>query len=447
MIYPIMDANPNLLGCTLDLVNADTDALVSVFRSKVSAKVGTRVTNFITPLFHDLNEGGKRKTGCQFSAQRAKKEDVPVIHHEGGFEVKDCASVLPVISLPSNGSTAWADPYYGFTTPFFYTSATVVAWTLQSADILIGSGDEPIESHEWVGFNESLPDLVRLEHCVLRATLRASLYKLQTEVATLDALQGTPIFNEKFPSIGRKFDSYDRVQSFGKHHSIPINEWGENYHDFPHLENVTTDLHHDIQTQTGLPLNIETIAYVGALAAAQHWHRDFPCKVIPEVHHAFAVFFPLNYQLNGSQWIHGSSVGAISHLVALGTLHHLIAFHLILLCPVAPVAFFIRCCTHAPRITHLLLSSQVTVVQWPRLDLVQAPEAPDVAGSKVGHVAPAAEAFNGVGEEWFLPGPPTVFEATGFGNEVTLPEQAPSTTTHWCRSFKLKVRQGGVETV
>ena len=72
----------------------------------------------------------------------------------------------------------------------------------------------------------------------------------------------------------------------------------EDYHDFPHLENVTTDLHHDIQTQTGLPLNIEIVAYVGALGAAQHWHRDFPRKVIPEGHHAFAVFFPLNYQLN-----------------------------------------------------------------------------------------------------------------------------------------------------
>ena len=74
MIYPIMDANPNLLGCTLDLVNADTDALVSVFRSKVSAKVGTRVTDFINYLFQDLDEGGKRKTRCQFFAQRAKKD-------------------------------------------------------------------------------------------------------------------------------------------------------------------------------------------------------------------------------------------------------------------------------------------------------------------------------------------------------------------------------------
>ena len=201
MIYPIMDANPNLLGCTLDLVNADTDAMVSVFPSKVSAKVGTRVTNFITPLFQDLDEGGKRKTGCQFSAQRAKKEEVPSIHHERVFEVKDCASVLPVFFLPSNWSTAWADPYYGFTTPFFYTSATVFAWPLHSADPLIGSCDEPIESPEWVGFNESLPDLVRLEHSVLRATLSASLYNLQTEVGTLNPFQGTPIFNEKFPSI------------------------------------------------------------------------------------------------------------------------------------------------------------------------------------------------------------------------------------------------------
>ena len=134
---------------------------------------------------------------------------------------------------------------------------------------------------------------------------------------------------------------------------------------------------------------------------------------------------------------------AIRYLVALGTLHHLIAFHLILPCQVAPVAFFIRCCTHTPIFTHLLLSSQVTVVQWPRLDLVQAPEAPDVVGSKVGHVARAVEAFTGVGEEWFLPRPPAVFEATGFGNEVTLPGQAPTTKTHWCRSFKLKVPRGG----
>ena len=99
-----------------------------------------------------------------------------------------------------------------FTTLFFHPSATVFAWPLRSVDPLIGSGDASIECPEWVGFNESLPDLVRLEHCVLRATLSASLYKLQTEEATLDPLQGTPIFNEKLPSIGRKFDSYDRVQ-------------------------------------------------------------------------------------------------------------------------------------------------------------------------------------------------------------------------------------------
>ena len=62
-------------------------------------------------------------------------------------------------------------------------------------------------------------------------------------------------------------------------------------------------------------------------------------------------------------------------------------------------------------------------------------------------MAPAAESFAAVGEEWFLPGPPALFEAAGFGLEVTLPGQAPTTKTHWCRSFKLKVRQGGAETV
>ena len=42
-----------------------------------------------------------------------------MMHHEGVFQVKDGASVLPVFSLPSNQSTSWADPYYGFTTPVF----------------------------------------------------------------------------------------------------------------------------------------------------------------------------------------------------------------------------------------------------------------------------------------------------------------------------------------
>ena len=110
-----MDANPNVWGCALDLVNADTDALVSVFQSKVSAKVGTRVTNFITPLVQELDEGGKKKTGCQFSAQRAKKEEVPVIHHERVFEVKDCASVLPVFLFLQMGP--WPGPTHTMVSP------------------------------------------------------------------------------------------------------------------------------------------------------------------------------------------------------------------------------------------------------------------------------------------------------------------------------------------
>ena len=42
-----------------------------------------------------------------------------MIYHERVFDMKESAPVLPVFSLPSNGSTAWAGPYYGFNTPFF----------------------------------------------------------------------------------------------------------------------------------------------------------------------------------------------------------------------------------------------------------------------------------------------------------------------------------------
>ena len=56
-----------------------------------------------------------------------------------------------------------------------------------------------------------------MEHCVLRSPLGAQLFNLQSEVAKVDPLQGVPILNEKFPSIGRKFDSYHPVQFFGKH--------------------------------------------------------------------------------------------------------------------------------------------------------------------------------------------------------------------------------------
>ena len=139
MIYPNMDDNPNLLGCTLDFVGAGTGALCSVFHKKVSRKVGTRVTNFITPLSTELDGNGKRKVGCQFSSQRVKKDDVGVIHHERVFEVADRSSVSPVFFLPSNGSLGWADAYYAFATRFRFTASSAVCWPMHNADPLIGS--------------------------------------------------------------------------------------------------------------------------------------------------------------------------------------------------------------------------------------------------------------------------------------------------------------------
>ena len=79
IIYPIMERNPNLLSCTLDFVAADTEALHKVFLGKVSPKVGTRVSNFVTPISSEVDENGKRNVGCQFSSQSVKKGDVAVI--------------------------------------------------------------------------------------------------------------------------------------------------------------------------------------------------------------------------------------------------------------------------------------------------------------------------------------------------------------------------------
>ena len=139
--------------------------------------------------------------------------------------------------------------------------------------------------------------------------LPAIATSLEEDGASWAVIGASPDAHNWVLCVGHKTFFLHPMQFFGKHHSIPIHEWGEDSHDFPQLENFSTDLHHDIMTQTGLPLNIEIVAYVGELGSAQHWQRDFLRKVIPEGHHAFAVFFPLNYQLNGNQWIHGSFVG------------------------------------------------------------------------------------------------------------------------------------------
>ena len=90
----------------------------------------------------------------------------------------------------------------------------------------------------------------------------------------------------------------------------------------------------------------------------------------------------------------------------------------------------------------------MTIAQWRRLDLLQPPKAPN-AKSQIGRVAPAAQHFIGVGEDRIVLGAPALYEATGFGNEVSFLGPAPHTKTHWCRAFKVKIRRrgGGAETV
>ena len=79
----------------------------------------------------------------------------------------------------------------------------------------------------------------------------------------------------------------------------------------PKLEDVTADLYNTIVTQTGLPLQIEIVAYVGALGVAQYWHEDFPPKNCASGPPCFCCPPPppVNYPLHGNKWVHGSSAG------------------------------------------------------------------------------------------------------------------------------------------
>ena len=77
MIYPIMEENANLLGCTLELLNADTDALVSVFRSQVSPKVEHRSPTSSPPFSRTLMQMGKEKPGANVLFKGQKRMRSP----------------------------------------------------------------------------------------------------------------------------------------------------------------------------------------------------------------------------------------------------------------------------------------------------------------------------------------------------------------------------------
>ena len=52
-----------------------------------------------------------------------------------------------------------------------------------------------------------------------------------------------------------------------------------------------------------------------------------------------------------------------------------------------------------------------------------------------------------LGEEWEIPPPPALLEASGFGSEVQVAGMDPKAKTHWCKEFTLKAKQAGKEVV
>ena len=127
-------------------------------------------------------------------------------------------------------------------------------------------------------------------------------------MSRLDITQAETIFNAAFPSAIRYDDSHERFMYYGRHNSIPQDDWEEASVDLPELEVVTMEIFNAMSQAMTLPLQILSVGYIGAMAGDQHWHRDWPKNLVPNGDRVCGVFIPLTYPLNNT-WIPGSSTG------------------------------------------------------------------------------------------------------------------------------------------
>ena len=309
LLFSILQTNPHLDGFLFDLSFADTNDLSKVLGERVAKGAGTRVANFVNPMYPDNEpEQPVKRVGCTFSSQKVRAYEKPVVHNERVFEVRDCNRVLPVYSLQNSSGLQWSEPLWGMTTPPLFTSTNCVSWPVHTQDPLIGPGDEPIEVSPFKGFNVDLKQLPELQHVKLEGCVGPRLAALQNEVARLDITRAETIFNAQFPSATRYDDTHERFMFYGRHNSIPQDDWEEGWEDLPELEVVTMEIYKSMLQAMTLPLQILGVGYIGAVAGDQHWHRDFPKNLVPNGDRVFGVFIPLTYPLN-NKWIPGSSGG------------------------------------------------------------------------------------------------------------------------------------------
>ena len=187
LLFSILQTNPHLDGFLFDLSLADTNDLSKVLGERVAKGAGTRVANFVNPMYPDDEpEQPVKRVGCTFSSQKVRAYEKPVVHNERVFEVRDCNRVLPVYSLQNSSGLQWSEPLWGMTTPHLFTSTNCVSWPVHTQDPLIGPGDEPIEVSPFKGFNVDLKQLPELQHVKLEGCVGPRLAALQNEVARLD---------------------------------------------------------------------------------------------------------------------------------------------------------------------------------------------------------------------------------------------------------------------
>ena len=249
-----------------------------------------------------------KRVDCTCSSQRVRAYEIPVNHNERVFDVKDCDRLLPVYPLQRLSGLQWSDPLWGITTPHLFTSTICVSWPVHPHDALIGPSDEPVEAPPFPRFNVDLKKLPELQHVKLESCVGPRLGALQGEVSRLDITQAETIFNAAFPSAIRYDDSHERFMYYGRHNSIPQDDWEEGWVDLPKLEAVTMEIFNAMPQAMTLPLQILFVGYIGAMAGDQHWYRDWPKNLVPNGDRVFGVFIPLTYPLNNT-WIPGSSTG------------------------------------------------------------------------------------------------------------------------------------------
>ena len=91
LLFSTLQTNPHLDGFLFDLSFADTNDLSKVLGERVAKGAGTRVANFVNPMYPDNEpEQPVKRVGCTFSSQKVRAYEKPVVHNERVFEVRDC---------------------------------------------------------------------------------------------------------------------------------------------------------------------------------------------------------------------------------------------------------------------------------------------------------------------------------------------------------------------